>query len=230
MIEIGWTSYKYSPVENPYEMEWIDNVYFEPERLSKFYEDSNNYFKRCPANAQFLKNFFIIRAPFDLTYKLIREENKYTTNQNMRFNRTFIVNRMDEFTDKDLVSLTFSFQYLFVADEPVIMEVYPPFLHGEIKNTRLINGSINIFKWQRPIDFSFEMLNDKETIEIKRGQPMMYVKFIGENLDEDFKLKKIEWTEELMRVSKRTQILKWVENLSAKILKKGNNRPKKLVK
>jgi hypothetical protein len=232
MIEIGWTPYKYSPYEkNPYEMEFIDNVYFEPEKLSKFYANTNSKFKLCPANAQFLKNFWVIKSPFDLIFNYDRKNNSCFVNQNQKFFNTFINMRYNDFSKTDLALCSFHFQYLFVSDKPVILEVYPPFLHGEVKNTRFINGSFNIYKWQRPVDFSFEILNDNEPVEIKRGQPLFYVKFLSNNIEEDFKLKNIEWTDELLKLNKKTQIFNWVQGLSWKLLKIGNKgRPKKLVK
>jgi hypothetical protein len=232
MIEIGWTPYKYSDYEkSPYEMEFIDNVYFEPEKLSNFYENTKSLFKLCPANTQFLKNFWVIKSPFDLTLNINRKEKTCYINQNQRFFNTFVSMRWNQFTETDLALCSFNFCYLFVSDKPVMIEVYPAFLHEQVKNTRFINGSFNIYKWQRPVDFSFEILNDNEPVEIKREQPLFYVKFLSNNIEENFKLKNIEWTDELLKLNKKTQIANWVKGLSWKLLKIGNKgRPKKLVK
>jgi len=232
MIEIGWTPYKYSDYEKkPHTMEFIDNVYFEPEKLSNFYANNKSAFKHCPANAQFLKNFWVIKSPFDLTLNVNRKEKHCYINQNQRFFNTFVDMRWNEFTETDLALCSFNFCYLFVSDKPVMIEVYPAFLHGQVKNTRIINGSFNIYKWQRPVDFSFEILNDNEPVEIKREQPLFYVKFLSNNIEENFQLKNIEWTDELLKLNKRTHIANWVSGLSWKLLNKGNKgRPKKLVK
>ncbi len=37
----------------------------------------------------------------------------------------------------------------------------------EVKNTKFISGTFDIHSWQRPVDFTFEILNDKKPIKIK---------------------------------------------------------------
>jgi len=231
MIEIGWTPYKFAKHLGGYELEFIHNLYFEPERLIDFYKDSKSMFKNCPANASFLKQFWVIKSPVDLTLNLDRKNKSANINQNQMFYDQFIDMRWDQYSETDLALCTFYFQYMFVADDPVWIEVYPPFLHGEVENTRFINGTFDIQKWQRPVDFSFEILDDTKKIEVKRGQPLFYIKFSSPKFSEDFKLKQIEWTDELLKMNKRCQPQNWVKGLAWKLANIGNKgRPKKLVK
>ena len=231
MTIVGWTPYKYTPVEKEYELEFTHNAYFQPEKIAEIYKDTKSRFKLCPANTQFLKNFWMIRSPFDVELNVNRKEKTCHINQNQRFFNTFINMRWNEFEDTDLALCSFNFQYMFVADEPVWIEVYPAFLHGEPKNTRFINGTFDIYNWQRPVDFSFEMLDDTKPVIVKRGQPLFYVRFISKKLNDDFKLQEIEWTDELLKLYKRCSPQNWVEGLSWKLMKAGNrHRPKKLIK
>ena len=47
--------------------------------------------------------------------------------------------RFGQYTDTDKALCSVLVSYMFVADEPVWLEVYPPFLHGEVKNTKFIS-------------------------------------------------------------------------------------------
>ena len=232
MITVGWCPYKRSPIYlDKYEMEFVHNVYFEPEKLSELYSRSKSFFRECPAHTHFLKSFWVIKSPVDLELKLDRKNKDVRINQNQKFFDSFVNMRWNEYTDDDLALCSLYFQYMFVADEQVWMEQYPAFLHGGVDNTRFINAGFNIYNWQRPIDFSFEIIDDKKPVIIKRGQPLFYVKFIGEKLNEDFKLKEIEWTDELYQMNKRCQPQNWIKRISWQLMNKGNRkRPKKLVK
>ena len=231
MTIVGWTPYKYSPSFKKYDLEFTHNTYFPPEKISDIYKDTKSEFKRCPANKQFLKNFWMIRSPFDVELNINRKDDTCRINQNQRFFDAFIFVRWGQYTETDLMSVSFSFQYMFVADEPVWIELYPAFLHGEPNNTRLISGTFDIYNWQRPVDFSFEVLDDQKPIMVKRGQPLFYVRFLSNKLNDDFKLQEIEWTDELLKLYKRCSPQNWVEGLSWKLMKAGNrHRPKKLIK
>jgi len=227
MINIGWTYVKSEP-----KLEVVENLFFEPEKISDVYKDTTSLFKKCPANTSFLKSFFCIKSPVDLYLKYNRQNHTYEINQSQNFVDSFFDPRLNDFDrkkDKALVSL--KFMYMFVSDEPVWIETYPAFLHGEVVNTRFVNGGFDIYKWQRPVDFSFEILDDNRPVQIKRGQPLFYVKFIGQNFNDDFKLKKIQWTNELLKTMRSCQPQNFIQGLGWKLMQLGNkNRPKKLVK
>ena len=67
-VKIGWTPFKQLP-----DMESMDLVYFEPERLN-YYKDSTSYFMKCPAVSNFHKKFFVIKSPFDLELNYNRKQ------------------------------------------------------------------------------------------------------------------------------------------------------------
>ena len=76
-----------------------------------------------------------------------------------------------------------------------------------------------------------EVLDDQKPIMVKRGQPLFYVRFLSNKLNDDFKLQEIEWTDDLLKLIKRCVPQNWVEGLSWKLMKAGNrHRPKKLIK
>ena len=224
-VKIGWTPYKRLP-----DMESMDLIYFEPEKLD-YYKDTTSYFMKCPAVSNFHKKFFVIRSPFDLELNYDRKGGEVKISEDQKFYDRFVSWRRTEYGEHERPLFSFLFQYMFVADEPVWIELYPAFLHGEPNNTRLISGTFDIYNWQRPVDFSFEVLDDQKPIMVKRGQPLFYVRFLSNKLNDDFKLQEIEWTDELLKLYKRCSPQNWVEGLSWKLMKAGNrHRPKKLIK
>ena len=228
MIDIGWTYVKNKP-----ELDVVENLFFTPQKLSEIYNGNYSTFRRCPANTSFLKSLWVIRSPADIRIKYNRDTHTYDiSGVKQDFVDNFFDCRLNDF-DKEkgnpLISLMYS--YLFVADEPVWIETYPAFLHGEVENTRFVNGGFNIYNWQRPVDFSFEIRDTKDPVVIKREQPLFYVKFIGNNFDENFNLKRIEWDSDLNKVMRSCQPQNFIQGLGWKLMQIGNKiRPKKLVK
>ena len=224
-VNIGWTPYKRNP-----DMEAMDLLYFEPEKLN-YYKDTTSYFMKCPAVSNFHNKFYVIKSPFDLELTYDREKGEVKISQDQKFFDQFVSWRKDEYGENERPLFSFLFQYMFVADEPVWIETYPAFLHGQPENTQYIPGSFDVYNWFRPIDFSFQMLDDTKTVSIKRGQPLFYIKFNSKNLNENFVMKRIEWTDNLYKQSRKTSVQEWVRGLSWKIMLKGNPfRPKKMIK
>ena len=68
MITVGWCPYKRTAKYlDKYELEFVHNVYFEPEMLSDLYKDNTALFSQCPAHTHFLKSFWVVKSPVDLT-------------------------------------------------------------------------------------------------------------------------------------------------------------------
>jgi hypothetical protein len=231
MTKIGWVPFKKSYSDKNYLIEPLELLIKEPEKLNNFYQKTKSLFTKCPANAAFLKNLFVVKSPFDLEIKYYREDRKVWVSQKQNFVDHMVHTRFDHYTKTDYAMLSVLVSYIFVADEPVWIEVYPPFLHGEVKNTRLVSGTFDIHSWQRPIDFSFEILNDKKPIKIKEGQPLYYVKFVSKKLNDTFELKRLKWTKELNEAHLRCQPQNFILNMAWRLMRLGNKlRPKKFIK
>ena len=233
-VKIGWTPYK--RVSDPTnihfqnDMEAIDMLYFEPEKLN-YYKNSQSLFMKCPAVTGFHQKFFVIKSPFDLELTYDRNKQDVRISESQKFYDQFVSWRKDEYGENERPLFSFLFQYMFVADEPVWIETYPAFLHGQPENTQYIPGSFDIYNWFRPVDFSFQMIDDTKPVTIKRGQPLFYLKFNSKKLNDNFTMKRIEWTDELFKQNKRCSPHNWVRGLSWKLMLNGNPfRPKKMVK
>ena len=231
MTKIGWVPFKKS-YSNPHHLlDFLDLVIKEPKKLTGFYKNNTSSFTRCPANAAFLKNLFVVRSPFDLEIKYFRDQKKIWVSQKQLFVEHMVLPRFNDYGGKDNALCSLLVSYMFFADEPVWVEVYPTFLHGEVKNTRLISGTFDIYNWHRPVDFSFEILNDVKPIKIKEGQPLFYVKFVSNKFNDDFELERLEWNDELNKAHNRCRPQNYLVNMAWKIMKLGNKiRPKKFLK
>lgn len=145
-------------------------LFLEPERFLTYNKlDPRLY--QCPAIADFYKNKFIIKSPFDFSCEVERKEDhllvKTQANEILRSNffETSISN------DLQLII----FDYVFWSDEDVEMEVIPI----SIDNLLPIAGMYNIKNWIRPIHPSYHIYSsvEKFNFNIKREDPYLYVKF-----------------------------------------------------
>ena len=62
----------------------------------------------------------------------------------------------------------------------------------------------NIYDWQRPVSYGIEWLDVKKDLFIKKGQPLFYVTFNTEKLDDDFKLKYLDTSDFYKLIDKCT--------------------------
>lgn len=92
----------------------------------------------------------------------------------------------------------FFIPYLFYCDHSMVMETLPPFLEWSNRNNaRVICGSFNIGKWKRVIEYAVELKDTEGVFEIKRGEPLLYVRFNPASPLEQIYLKPTTLTSEL---------------------------------
>tara|TARA_S200000501_G_C20867432_1_gene762613 strand:+ start:1486 stop:2208 length:723 start_codon:yes stop_codon:yes gene_type:complete len=205
MIKIGWT---------PTTPE-IALIYQEPESVYKnLYTNIDSSFKLCPAFTDFLKNWYILKSPLDINFlykKVSDTDAKITYNEiisppyisfNERKRDWSPEHRPDErlkLEKNNNPLISFSFHQLFVTDEKDLhIEQVSPFLHmhelSYFKYLRTIPGAFNIHSWIRPLDFAYEIITDNAIIDIKKGDPLCYVRF---NTHKKVKIEQIPFTSEL---------------------------------
>ena len=221
-IKIGWV-----PVSLDSNDEYnhdLDLLYYEPDTLSV---QNNGLISQCPAHTSFVKNFFVIRAPFDLKLEYNEKEN-YVFSENLtqdQYNRFIFPRFQDRGIDNKLL-VTVKWSLLFVADEPCTLEVYPAFMHEKMYNVSI--GSYDCYSWQRPIDFTFEIQN---IIDIKRGDPLYYISFRTPK-NKTVKFTRLEWDDQLKKAVQQCNLNKIQRKISWPLIKKGGNflRPKRFIK
>lgn len=138
----------------------------------------------CPAFTDYYKNCFLVRAPYDIKIeaKKTPDNVKYFNikDKDQDFCNKYILDRNNQNSLFSMISLEYS--YLFYSEKSVMIELIPAGLHfhesEHLKNTMLIQGTFDISKWYRGIGYAFEIIDDNIPINIKRGDPVFYVRFL----------------------------------------------------
>lgn len=164
--------------------DWHNVGYFEPEPVLKYVisqRDNDVEYLKCPAFQKYYANTFVIKSPVDLELKIERDivgrKILTTKNFNENFYNQHIFPRMAQNNFFSMFSLEFS--YIFYSENSVIIEMLPANMEKTnfIKNTNLIPGEFDISKWIRPVSPAFEVIDDSQTLSIKRGDPLYYIRF-----------------------------------------------------
>lgn len=169
--------------------------YYSPVKLS----DLNFYFK-CPAFKTEFRNTFLVRAHknYKLEFHWNKERNhcKLTTSDNTleSFEKNFHIR------DISYQLGTFKWHHYFFSNSSINMSVTPAY-HFDTEfnnNTTFIGGEFNIGKWFRPVDSTFILKEKYNSLTIKKGDPLFYVKF---NTNEKVTLKQFKVTSKLDKLS-----------------------------
>jgi len=157
-----------------------------------YFDKQNGDHLKCPAFSVGLHNTYILKAPMDIRIEYDRSNpqdkqvrvispwlERHRAEQLImpRFKQTHPDSR-------EIMSLVF-LPFLFYADTPMYMEFTPPFLEWEKDPTwRTMCGGYDIGRWRRHLEFPIELRDKVGTINIKRGQPVAYVRFFPQETPE----------------------------------------------
>ena len=216
---------------------WKDILLMDPEPvLSSIFSDRDkdvSYFK-CPSFIDYYKNCYLIRSPIDLKLTLTKNADNTINISNDQYPINVLSDmvycRFNE--NKTFAMMTLNINYIFFSEESLLIEQLPPIMHSsELQNNiRIICGTYDIGKWFRAIEMAFEIEDESKIIDIKRGDPLYYVRF--NTLDKVVLVEK-EYTEDIhhlktMCISVKTFIknntLKENYSLFAKTLKKYRSK------
>jgi hypothetical protein len=141
---------------------------------------TNDHFMYCPAFVAYFKNTYVIKSPIDIEF-VYDADTKFlrVSPQDQTFYDNNITFRGNTVGENDPFLMGFYIGYLFIATEECLLELTPASMHSSefINKTRLIPAMFDIHKWYRPIELAFEFKNKSDTIKIKRGDPLAYVRF-----------------------------------------------------
>lgn len=142
----------------------------------------NEAFHMCPATQGFFENVFELKSPID--FEIIRNDSDgfYTNMYDQPFWDEFI-----QIRNKNLLS--FNIFYLIVPDFDVDIEVTSAhFTDNEFTSkTMIVPGKFNAYKWIRPIQCSFAIRDNVNSIRINRGDTFLYLRICT---DKKLKLKR----------------------------------------
>lgn len=200
-----------------------------PARLDTW-ENSYSGFTKCPAFSTYTASTFMMFSNIDLELSWDPVNKVLNSNLPQHAHNTHVnLHTQDFVPDVDPPIVAIMSSILFVADQPVVIEMMPPYNHID-PAWRMMPGSFNIYNWFRPVIPTFEMLHTH--VSIKRGQPLMYIRFKTENFKDNFVLERIERTKKLDHlVNSCLSVKSYQPSLSWKISNSFNPiRPKSLLK
>lgn len=162
---------------------------------------ADGHYTKCPAFIEYFKNTYVVRSPVDLKlyYDTVSDRLSITP-QGQEFYDKFVHHRGIAAGKAGPFLMSLAFYHLFIADKECHIELLPATFHGGsfTEKARLIPGTFDISKWYRPVEVAFEFLNPSAPIDIKRGDPLCYVRFIPKDTKK-IRLVKHEFSEEVAR-------------------------------
>jgi len=217
-IEVEW-QFVYESVET----KSIELLGIEPVPALKFYDQNkDSEIRKCPAYIDALKNTYVICSPIDYDVEINKETNQIVLHTPNTLPPNMIHGRFNQAMESAFSLATFSYGAILFEShkENVWIEQIDPFLEWERKNPiRVTTGKFNIKRWCRPIDFTFEYKDKAVHLKIKRGDPLFYVRFHGENPSDIITLKRTEQThQKLDEWRANTELKKFYSNTSLEFL------------
>lgn len=242
----GGTQLKSGPVR----VGWFLNdrrsgvVYAPPERIRSV-EVNRHHAKsasRCPAIVNMESRYFMVRVPYDLHLRFVRDEKGTPGLRNVTgeaspvrsnvLSKKIHVTSEIEWRYKDRPTIQVSLPYTFIADEPVYVTQVSAFMHytpNPIPGT-IFGGRFAINNWPRPLMWAFEWHDTKQDLILKRGQPWFYVMFETLPQDRSVSLVEAELTDELQGFIDHTSAAVNYVNQSFSLFKDAERvRPEKLL-
>lgn len=187
----------------------VDLLYYEPERVE-------NIIPFCPAHVNYGKNSFIFKSPYD--FKIFHNHEKFPYDPiQFDFDKTSIKENIiwdifhiypeSGWRNPNMPIVQMKINMAFLADEDIEIELKSP--ERSPKWTQMpgtyIDGSFNIYEWQRRISWGFEWHDTSKPIEVKRGDPLLEIKF---NTPKNVQLEKIALTKEIEDAIKNCELAK----------------------
>ena len=172
----------------------------------------------CPAFKDAYKNTFYFQSPKDMIISRNNDElSWYLPEVDKTRDHSYISTAVNQRTSK-----TFTMRYmniLFWCEEDLEMEqIHPSMVDSELAaKTELIAGRFNISKWFRPLDNAYKMRKDFDCVNIKRGEPLFFVKF---NTNRDIIFKSFSYSEDIKKLS---DICLSTKNVTPNFFKKIQN-------
>lgn len=182
----------WAPASFQKEFESWNLLYKEPtlvqRRLSTLNSGVAGGYFSCPATRISLKNLFEVTSLIDDKAIFAKECFKdidlmYPQHEevSLLFDHVPKVNlqriRPSSFTG--YVNLQYNYSWLFIAEEPCVMEMLPPYLphFSPVQGTMLASGEFDIGQWFRPIVLDYHLPAESPTFTVKENDSLVYFRF-----------------------------------------------------
>ena len=147
-------------------------LFHKPIKFIEYY-NVQHPFTRCPAIQDFYKNVFIIPFPVDFYGEFKVEDTVKLVNTNLNIE---VVEYFFQINSSNFSFQFKPFQIIYWSDEDCIVEAWGP----QMSNLLNLAGSFNIKNWIRPVHPSYIIKGNTFTINMKKGDPWLFLKFNSE--------------------------------------------------
>lgn len=143
----------------------------------------------CPAAIEFDRRHFAINSPIDLHLRLVPNAQGQLQLTNVDgamasarpsgLQKILALAPPDEWRHPSRPMIQIATPYIFVSDDPVYVNQFPPFMHY-LPNPRpgvMMCGRFPADVWPRTHMWAFEWHDLSKDLILKRGEPLMYVRF-----------------------------------------------------
>ena len=196
----------------------------------------------CPAVVEFDRRHFVIPCPIDVHLRMtiapdgrINITNvlgdKSPTRQGS-LNQMLVFMPQHEWRHPERPVIQIATPYLFISDDPITINQFPPFLHygGAPRPGVQLCGRFPIDVWPRHMMWAFEWHDIKKDLILKRGEPWFYVRFEGPDPSAQVRLIEAEKTPELdAYVASITDVTNYVNRTFSLFKTARERRPAKLL-
>ena len=196
----------------------------------------------CPAVIEFDRRHFVIPCPIDVHMRLAIMPNGTLNVTNVlgekspvrqgQLNQMIVFMPQNEWRHPQRPVIQLATPYLFVSDDPVTLNQFPPFLHyGPAPRPGVqLCGRFPIDVWPRHIMWAFEWHDLSKDLILRRGEPWFYVRFEGGDPSAQVRLIEAEKTPELTSyVDSLTDVTNYVNRTFSLMKTARERRPEKLL-
>ena len=197
---------------------------------------------QCPAVVEFDRRHFVIPCPVDVHLRLsVSPDGKLNiTNvpgdkgslRSQTLGQMMVVMPQHEWRHSQRPVIQLTTPYLFVSDDPVYINQFPPFLHYNpvLRPGVQLSGRFPIDVWPRVLMWAFEWHDISKDLVLKRGEPWFYVRFEGADPSAPIRLFEAEATDELEAyLSSIADVTNFVSRTFSLFKTARERRPAKLV-
>lgn len=186
----------------------IDGVGFPPESLVLLQKEKTIW-TECPSWRHKASRSFVVKSPLDIQLQLDPLQSNLNDQQFNRFVDQIAGNTI-QFTIPD---------FLFWTNERNVWVEQRPHPLTALNNFVAVSGWFSLSAWTRNISFGIEVVDPRQPITIKRGQPIYEVCFYPPDLNTPIRLVKDYPSDKLIRELKgRVGVKQYASHLADHLL------------
>ena len=152
-------------------------------------EDQKGYLS-CPAVRSYCDGQYVVTSPYSIKLRCVENEDQFkifpvypfTSINNSLIQSLIQVEHPSTWRKKNLITIQVPSPYVFFSDEMINMEQGHPLLTDQTSlNWRIIPGVIDIYSWQRPLNWSFEWDINAGDLIINAGESIYSLRFFSKS-------------------------------------------------